>query len=67
VRITIAADGSLMPAGSADYVTESEHAGGVKVRHYVCRNCLEVFDAPEGEEVVHLCAEGDPSSPSSVS
>jgi hypothetical protein len=59
VRVTIAAEGAPEPAGSADYVTESIAPDGSKVRHYVCRSCLEVIDAPEGEHTVHDCPESE--------
>lgn len=58
MKITISADGSPDPPGSVDYVTESVQPDGSKLRHYVCRNCLEVFDAPDTIETVHNCAEG---------
>jgi len=59
LKITISADGTPDPPGSVDYVTESIQPDGSKLRHYVCRQCLEVVDAQEDAETVHVCAEGD--------
>lgn len=59
MKITISADGAPNPPGSVDYVTDSVQPDGSKMRHYVCRQCLEVFDAPESEETVHDCPEGE--------
>ncbi|MEO8457698.1 MAG: hypothetical protein ABI559_07800 [Chloroflexota bacterium] len=43
-------------------MAESVQPDGTKVRHYVCRNCLEVFDAPEYEETLHVCDDDRQSS-----
>jgi hypothetical protein len=59
LRITIFTDGATDPPGSADYVTESIQPDGLRMRHYVCRHCLEVFDAPDGADTVHVCANGE--------
>lgn len=62
MKITISADGTPNPPGSVDYVTEFVQPDGSKLRHYVCRECLEVFDAPDSVETVHTCTEGGAGS-----